>query len=169
MARAVSWGEFADEQPELAAVGARLLYAVGIGIGFLATVRRDGAPRVNPICPLLRGSGLYALIVPGPKLDDLRRDGRYALASETNPPPRQDDALSLAGVVRWPSDAALREQLDRQMLDERKLEQPWPGFSDQVLVEFLIERSLVTLTNAEGTLLQGHTRWRPTMERSKRT
>jgi hypothetical protein len=143
----------------LAAAGGRLLYAADIGLGFLSTVRADGGPRVHPICPLLTETGLYGLIVPGPKLADLCRDGRYALAGETNPPPRQDDAVYLAGVVRWPDDRALRVRLDRQMLEERKLEHRWPGFDQQVLVEFLIERCLVTLTASEGKLSAGHTRW----------
>jgi hypothetical protein len=35
----VSWGEFAREKPELAAVGRALFYQWGVGLGFLARQR----------------------------------------------------------------------------------------------------------------------------------
>lgn len=83
--RGATWAELAAARPDIAAVGRRLLYSFDIGLGFLATVRADGGPRVHPICPLLTESGLYGMIIPGPKLDDLRRDPRYALHGETYP------------------------------------------------------------------------------------
>ena len=76
-----------------------MFYEFGLGLGFLATTRLDQGPRVHPICPVMDGDGLYAFIVPGPKLRDLERDGRYALHSETFPPPNQDDAFYVTGTV----------------------------------------------------------------------
>lgn len=64
-----------------------MLYQFGVGLGFLGTVRRDGGPRVHPMCPMLTDDELYALLVPSPKRNDLVRDGRYALHSF----PREDD------------------------------------------------------------------------------
>ena len=143
----------------MAAIGSRLLYQHGIGLGFLATVRRDGGPRVHPICPVLNEEGLFALIVPGPKLMDLRRDGRYSIHSETSPPPRQDDAFYIAGLVTEVGDTRQRERIDTQVLAERALQSPWPDFEKQVLFEFRLETCLVTLTVAEGGLPAGHTIW----------
>lgn len=74
-----TWAEFETSALELAAEGRRLLYQFGPGLGFLGTVRRDGGPRLHPICPIVAAGGLYAFIGPSPKCDDLRRDGRYAL------------------------------------------------------------------------------------------
>jgi hypothetical protein len=65
----------------MAEEGRALLYDVGVGLGFLATVRLDGGPRVHPMCPLVSDEGLFAFIVPSPKLRDLHRGGRYALHS----------------------------------------------------------------------------------------
>ena len=49
-------------------------------MAFLATVRRDGAPRLHPVCPVLSSDRLFVLITPtSPKRHDLLRDGRYAL------------------------------------------------------------------------------------------
>ena len=106
----LTWGEFRSVRPDLAAAGQRLLYDPGIGLGFLATVRADGGPRVHPICPILTDDHLYALIVPGPKLVDLRRDRRYALHSETFPPPNHDDAFYVTGV---PSEVTDRSTWNR--------------------------------------------------------
>ena len=83
----LNWAAFAEERPDLAEFGQEMLYGQGIGLAFLATSRPDSGPRVHPICPLLSNGGLYGFIVPGPKLRDLRRDGRYALHSETFAPP----------------------------------------------------------------------------------
>ena len=155
------WGEFALTRPLLAARGRELFYDFGgIGLGFLATVRPDGGPRVHPICPVLNDEGLYGFIVPGPKLADLHRDLRYSLHSETFPPPRQDDAFVVTGSATWVHDAAVRERLAQQVLAERDLERHWPGFEQEQLVEFRLERCLLTLTQGDADFPAGHTIWR---------
>ncbi len=60
----------------MAAAGKKLIYQFGPGLGFLATVRKDGGPRVHPFCPTICGDGIYGLIGPSPKRHDLLRDGR---------------------------------------------------------------------------------------------
>jgi hypothetical protein len=69
----VTWSEFKKERPDLAEAGRELLYFYGPGLGLLGTVRKDGAPRLHPICPIVTDEGLYAFIIPSPKLHDLRR------------------------------------------------------------------------------------------------
>jgi len=70
----MSWRQFREARPDLADAGQRLLYQYGVGLAFLASVRRDGGPRVHPMCPLLTPEGLFAFLVPSPKRDDLHRD-----------------------------------------------------------------------------------------------
>ena len=43
----LTWAEFAHARPDLAEAGRRLLYQFGVGLGFLATVRADGGPRLH--------------------------------------------------------------------------------------------------------------------------
>jgi len=74
-----TWSEFAASAPGLAVAGRRLFYQYGPGLGFLATVRADGGPRLHPVCPVITGDGLYVFVVASPKGGDLERDGRYAL------------------------------------------------------------------------------------------
>src|ERR1700747_3671874 len=115
----ITWTDFSRQQPALADAGRRQFYQFGIGLAFLATVRTDGAPRVHPVCPVISDAGLHLLIVAGPKQQELRRDGRYALHSEACPPPRQDDGFALAGRASEVTDAALRQVVRAQVLAAR--------------------------------------------------
>ena len=160
--RGASWEDFAVARGDIAAAGRRLFYAHGIGLGFLATVRADGGPRVHPICPVLTESGLFGMIIPGPKLDDLRRDSRYALHSETVAPPNQDDAFYVTGLALEVADPVAWEQIALQMLAERSTDERWPEFEAQVLFEFRVERCLLTLTHAADGFRAGHTVWQYT-------
>ena len=90
-----SWSEFAAAEPALAAAIRALLQQYGPGMGYLATVRPDGGPRVHPVSPVITGAGLYCFVVDSPKRRDLDRDGRYALHSY--PPEESDDEAYLTG------------------------------------------------------------------------
>ena len=72
------WSEFAAAAPEIAALGSDL--RAKFRLAFLATVRKDGSPRLHPVCPfILRGRLFIATNPKSPKRHDLRRDGRYVL------------------------------------------------------------------------------------------
>ena len=64
-------------------------------MGYLATVRPDGGPRLHPVSPVFTDDGLYCFVVDSPKRRDLERDGRYALHSY--PPEESDDEAYLTG------------------------------------------------------------------------
>jgi len=155
----ITWTEFERQQPALTGAGRRQLYQIGIGLAFLATVRPDGGPRVHPVCPVISDAGLHLLIVAGPKRQDLRRDGRYALHSEACPPPRQDDGFALTGRVREVTDAAVQRVVRARVLTERD-GQTWPGFDEEVIFELGIERALLMLTQADGSFPAGPTIWK---------
>lgn len=90
-----SWSEFAASEPELATAIRALLQQYGPGMGYLATVRADGGPRVHPVSPVITDEGLYCFLVDSPKRHDLERDGRYALHSY--PPEESDDEAYVSG------------------------------------------------------------------------
>ena len=153
-----SWSEFATLRPDLAGPGRDLLYRVGVGLGFLATTRADGAPRVHPMCPLLHEAGLFAFIIPSPKQRDLRRDGRYALHSF--PCEDNEDAFSCSGKARLVTDAGLRSQLSDVFVTERmQLAVPAPSEAD-ALFEFLVGSCLLTRTTGHGDADPLHHVWR---------
>jgi hypothetical protein len=101
-----TWLEFEGAAPAMAAAGRALLYQHGPGLGYLATVRKDGGPRVHPICPVIVAGGLYAYIGESPKRNDLLRDGRYALHSF--PAVEVDDEFYLTGRAERIDDPARR-------------------------------------------------------------
>jgi hypothetical protein len=94
-----SWSEFAAAAPPLAEAIRGLILQYGPGLGYLATVRADGGPRVHPVSPVITDEGLFCFVVDSPKRRDLERDGRYALHSF--PPEESDDEAYLAGRA-WP-------------------------------------------------------------------
>ncbi len=52
--------------------GRSLLNQFSVGLAFLATVRKDGALRLHPVCPVLSDDRLFVLITPeSPKCRDL--------------------------------------------------------------------------------------------------
>jgi len=104
----VTWKDFAAAAPALAEAGRSLLNQFGVGLAFLATVRKDGAPRLHPVCPVLANDRLFVLITPAsPKLHDLQGDGRYALQTFPQPKPGSDE-FYLAGKAFLVDDASAR-------------------------------------------------------------
>src|SRR2546422_7924093 len=109
----VTWRDFAAAKPELAAVGRSLLHQFGVGLAFLATVRKDGAPRLHPVCPVLSDDRLFVLVTPAsPKRHDLMRDGRYALQTFPQPKPGSDE-FCVTGRAHLVEDSATRTSILR--------------------------------------------------------
>jgi hypothetical protein len=153
---AATWGEFEHAEPGLGSAGRALLYQFGVGLAFLATVRRDGGRRVHPMCPLIHDGGLYAFILPGPKQADLHRDGRYALHSF--PGEDNEDAFYCTGRAQAVDDPAIRQALAEMFVAERSGEVAAPAPADQ-LFSFGLQRCLLTRTIGHGDLSPKHTIW----------
>ena len=77
-----TWTDVAHAAPDLArAVRARF---EAHGLGLLATLRRDGSPRISGVEPLFALDDLWLGMMPGSrKASDLVRDPRFALHSAT--------------------------------------------------------------------------------------
>jgi hypothetical protein len=90
-----SWADFATAEPTLAADIRTLVCQYGPGLGYLATVRPDGGPRIHPVSPVITPAGLFCFVLPSPKRHDLDRDGRYSLHSF--PSEDSDDEAYLSG------------------------------------------------------------------------
>lgn len=71
----MTWEEFASQEPELAALGQERLDRTGLVM--VATLRRDGWPRISPVEPLFSGGQLYlGMMWRSVKALDLLRDPR---------------------------------------------------------------------------------------------
>src|SRR6266511_1243674 len=102
-----TWAVFETEAPGLAAVAARLWPGITalhrgeapppaaptFAVAYIATVRRDGGPRLHPFCPILAGGRLFVAIPrSSPKGRDLRRDPRCVIHAMPGP---DDDELCM--------------------------------------------------------------------------
>ena len=105
-----SWQEFERDNPDLAQKGKKMFYQFGIGLGFLATTRKDGGPRVHPVCPIIHAGQLYLLVLAtSPKRFDLERDGRFALHSF--PAPETDNEFYCTGRAERIDDSQLWDEI----------------------------------------------------------
>lgn len=131
----LTWQEFTDARPDMAQTGYDLLYQFGIGLAFLATVRKDGGPRLHPVCPLIDHGHLLVFVVgTSPKRYDLMRDGRYAL--HTFPPTETDDEFYCSGIAYPVTDMAWRTSVAHQTKHHVQ--------DDEVLFELRLARALTT-------------------------
>jgi Pyridoxamine 5'-phosphate oxidase len=128
-----SWPEFAAAEPRLAASIHALVHQYGPGLGYLATVRADGGPRVHPVSPFITRDGLYCFVIDSPKRRDLERDGRYAL--HAYPPETTDDEAYVSGRARPVTE---RDRIQRYA-DEMRAEPE----VDWRLFEFTVDVAMV--------------------------
>ncbi len=144
----VTWSEFENDAPDLAEAGKKLLYQFGVGLGFLATLRKDGAPRLHPVCPTVVDGRLYALIGPTPKRADLKRDGRYAL--HTFPAVEVDDEFLVMGRANFIDDPAIADKVRTDLVARGMT-----STNDECPFEFGIERVM------HAKYPGGHGTWPP--------
>ena len=111
-----SWSEFEAEVPELAARVRERLDAHGHKT--IATIRRDGAPRISGTETELSDGELWiGSMLNALKARDLQRDPRFALHSASEDPDVWKGDAKLAGVaeeVSAPDASSHRFRLDLQ-------------------------------------------------------
>jgi hypothetical protein len=146
------WSDFAAEQPGMAEAGRALLYQFRVGLGYLATIRKDGGPRLHPVCPVVANGGLYVFVGnQSPKLHDLLRDGRYALHSFPNP--EVDDEFYVAGRAARAEEPAVRRIVYEAYTATGAFT------SHDTLFELGLERALHARYGARPSWPPAYTRW----------
>jgi hypothetical protein len=102
----MTWKTHAEQQPELAAFGAERLNGK---VAYLATVRKDGSPRLHPMTPIIGQGHLFVFMEPtSPKGHDLRRDGRYAIHCAVSDNSGASGEFSIAGHAHLIDNPELR-------------------------------------------------------------
>jgi nitroimidazol reductase NimA-like FMN-containing flavoprotein (pyridoxamine 5'-phosphate oxidase superfamily) len=77
-----NWQEVTDQAPEIAALAQARIEATGLGL--VATLRRDGSPRISGVEPWFSGGDLWLGMMPRSlKARDLQRDPRLSLHNAT--------------------------------------------------------------------------------------
>lgn len=134
-----SWQEFERQAPELAAVARRLMD--GYRHKVLATLRKDGSPRVSGVETSFRDGELWTGSMPrAVKALDLRRDPRMAV-HVTSRAPEGEDPSAWEGDVKLAGRAV--EITDADVLASFQL-------PDEGSHLFRIELTEVAWTRVEG-------------------
>jgi hypothetical protein len=129
----MSWKVFADSAPDLASLGFEKLNRK---IVYLATIRKDGSPRLHPVTPAIGNGMLFMFTEPSsPKIGDLQRDGRYALHSAIGYEGIFFE-MQICGHAKVINDPVVRAQAEKIMA-------PKIAIDDYVLFDFQVERVLV--------------------------
>lgn len=104
----MSWLGLKQAEPELAAFGKSRFDS---GVAYLATVKKDGSPRVHPVTPIIGQDRLFLFMEPtSPKGHDLRRDGRYALHSAVQDSSGAGGEFLITGKARPVDDEKIRTE-----------------------------------------------------------
>jgi hypothetical protein len=102
-----SWAAFASAEPDMAEKGRELLYQRGGGEGFLATVARNGVPRIHVLNVGVQ-DGRLLVFVQGhsAKARDLEANHSYALHAHQDP--ARPHEFMVRGGARLVTDAGVR-------------------------------------------------------------
>lgn len=102
----MSWKALEDANKELAEFG---LERFGNQVAYLATVRKDGSPRVHPVTPIIGAGRLFVFMEStSPKGHDLRRDGRYAMHASVEDNAGGEGEFFVSGHANFIDDPDLR-------------------------------------------------------------
>ncbi len=100
-----TWSEVAVEVPDLAARTQARFESTGLAL--IATLRRDGSPRISGVEPLFGHGEVWLGMMPDSrKAIDLQRDGRCALHAATADKEVKEGDAKLSGVAIQVDDEA---------------------------------------------------------------
>ncbi|MCB9154192.1 MAG: pyridoxamine 5'-phosphate oxidase family protein [Caldilineae bacterium] len=138
----MSWQTLEDQDPDLAAFGVERLNGK---VAYLATTRKNGAPRVHPMTPIIGDGYLFVFMEPtSPKGHDLQRDSRYAIHCGVTDNSGASGEFSISGRARLVDDPELRALAAR-------LSSYTPA-DRYVLFEFDVERAASTVYTNDGAV-----------------
>ena len=143
----MSWSALETQAPEIAAFGNARLNGK---VAYLATIRKDGSPRVHPFTPIIGEGHFFAFMEPNsPKGHDLNRDGRFAIHCSVTDTSGESGEFIITGRARQIEDQQVRV-LATRLCSYRPAER-------YILFEFDIESAVLT-EYKDGQAV--HNRWK---------
>jgi len=138
----MSWQKLESQSPDIAEFAKERLHNK---VAYLATVRKDGSPRIHPFTPIIGDGHFFIFMEPtSPKGFDLRRDGRFAVHCGIT------DSTGKSGEVIITGKAKFIEASDLRALASKLC---WYTPTEQyVLFEFDIESAMTTEYQEEGPI-----------------
>jgi hypothetical protein len=105
----VKWSEVEQRQPRLADLGRRRLLDPGVVL--VATIRRDGTPRLSPVEPFVLDGILWlSMLWQSAKAADLIRDPRVLVHGVVTSRDGRDGEFKLRGAARSETDAGVQRR-----------------------------------------------------------
>jgi hypothetical protein len=152
----VTWSEFAEDAPRIAAVFASRHTATG-NLCLLATLRSDGYPRISPIEPRIFEGQLLIIGMPNTtKFRDLGRDPRFCLHTATVDAYVSDGDAKLWGKATNLQDEDLHQRFATDLLEKTGMDLQGQVF-DPFYVADLTGASSVAIEDGQLAI----TIWKP--------
>jgi nitroimidazol reductase NimA-like FMN-containing flavoprotein (pyridoxamine 5'-phosphate oxidase superfamily) len=102
----MSWHSFESEAPEMARFAEERM---NNKVAYLATLRKDGGPRLHPFTPIIGEGHFFIFMEPtSPKGHDLRRDPRYAIHCAVTDNTGESGEVIITGRARFLDDPEMR-------------------------------------------------------------
>ena len=155
------WADLEAAQPRLAEVGRRRLVAPGVLL--VATIRRDGTPRLSPVEPVLMDGDLWlSMMLNSAKARDLLRDRRLLVHGVVTSRDGADGEFKLRGTARNETDRSVHEAYARFVTETL----PWSPTVGQFHLFAVEIESVAYLNYVDGD--QFLTTWPPGRETVRR-
>jgi hypothetical protein len=151
MVKQMSWLELENGNKELAEFGHKRFASTHVG--YMATIRKDGSPRVHPMTPFIGEGHLFFFTDDGSLFDkDLQRDGHYALHCSVEDRDGGEGEFFVRGL------ATLTDDPDLRVIAERYV--PYSDLEDEYILYELNVESAFGRVYAEGDNESIVRRWR---------
>jgi hypothetical protein len=152
----ITWRAFADQAPGIAELFRRRHAAAG-NLCFLATLRRDGYPRISPMEPRIVDGQLVLVGMTGTrKFHDLARDPRFSLHTASVDPHVSDGDAKVWGRAVNDRDQRLHQRFADELFVESGFDLRGQAF-DPFFVADLEGAASVAFSDGRLTL----TTWKP--------
>lgn len=136
----MSWKTFESQSPDLAEFAKTRLHNK---VAYLATIRKDGSPRVHPFTPIIGEGHFFVFMEPtSPKGHDLRRDARYAVHCSVSDTSGESGEVIVTGQAKFMEDSEVRALAVRLC--------PYKPAERYILFEFDLESVLITEYKDDG-------------------
>lgn len=102
----MTWKTFETQSPKLTEFAKARLHNK---VAYLATIRKDGSPRVHPFTPIIGEGHFFVFMEPtSPKGHDLRRDPRFAVHCSVSDTSGESGEVIVTGKAVFIEDANMR-------------------------------------------------------------
>ena len=148
----MSWNKLESQAPDIAEFSKTRLHN---NVAYLATIRKDGSPRVHPFTPIIGEGHFFVFMEPtSPKGNDLRRDARYAVHCSVTDNSGESGEVVVTGRARFIEDSELRTLAIKVC--------PYQYAERYILFEFDVD-SVMTTEYPDGKAVRKH--WKIDEER----